>query len=1008
MSSLRLQGQWTTASATALNPLSGQTACGLSFWFRANSTLPGTCRLVFGDGDVPFLTFNNNSGQLSIQLRGAVGSNFNVNASYTVGFWTHVLITWAPGAQACYVNSVLVGSATISGGMLSSAGHLNLGPTSSGLAAGTIDLSFAELAYWHGYTPTSADDTALVYRTALPWTLGTPCTHGWSLYGTGSVVNPTTDAGFLDQVGGTLRFAAATGPGPASYSPDTPVYVPPHAVKDVYTGKSGQTLFVLPQISTTTIGTTPTLTVNGTPTTITLGPVETKFWCFGLPAPVQPTDSLVLTAPLNWIAGTPAVNATVRNLVGKREYPIPASPIFKLGFNQGQLMLAEGSALSIVANAVRRIRWTPGDIAARDSLGNPTQFTGGKTSTSAPTGAGGPGGRFTLSWDSTDGVTDINLSGTGVTYHPELSNPSGAAGIGRTRVYDVPVTGASIVLSNASSTPNFQNLQLVPTGNSPSADLYAYEANALGNLSLPGGGGPAAMRFMDSCAFAGDETDQAAAADLVGSSYWYWAEQLGTTASVTLTTIRPVDTSVSPNIIAAGGPYPWPAGWPGNGKNLFWGGTYVAEVTTATPHPFYTGQARVTINLGSVTSIPLVGGGTVTISGSFTAMVFVTSATSFVFIGGVTGGNGTAIASTQTITGGSASVNPVNSGQFLPPQFAAASAARFPNCYCWLNIPRAATDAYVTALANAVAGFNCKFIIEYADEPWNGQFSVWYLSWAMTNILGGINTGGVGHGWIAKRSLQIKTVFQAAMVANGRPATDALMGAFPQFGEVNGGLVDAMIAEYNAGHGSFDVMGPAPYADWNYSLSLTTSWSIAQHLDVMRAFFVYSNLWNITYLADFTAGVARYEAAIGKRVTRFAYEGDIETVGAVAGGGHNISNWDWMYHPDIADTEYVLWTTLQNAGFDGMSIYNFLDAPRSNNNNWTFQDYQYEQAGAGLSNTLDGAQVIGNQSVRMYAYQQWQAGVSPTPTPTPTPTPPPLYRRRWFPSLRHGSPPPTY
>lgn len=99
----------------------------------------------------------------------------------------------------------------------------------------------------------------------------------------------------------------------------------------------------------------------------------------------------------------------------------------------------------------------------------------------------------------------------------------------------------------------------------------------------------------------------------------------------------------------------------------------------------------------------------------------------------------------------------------------------------WFNIPHMASDAYVAALADLLRARldkNRAVYIEISNEGWNGLFaqSKWITDKAKAEVAAGENTlnmGGTdtnsfywGWRWPAKRLMQVKPVFEAALGKN--------------------------------------------------------------------------------------------------------------------------------------------------------------------------------------------------------------------------------------------------
>jgi hypothetical protein len=121
--------------------------------------------------------------------------------------------------------------------------------------------------------------------------------------------------------------------------------------------------------------------------------------------------------------------------------------------------------------------------------------------------------------------------------------------------------------------------------------------------------------------------------------------------------------------------------------------------------------------------------------------------------------------------------------------------------------------------------------------------------------------------------------------------------------------------------------------------------------------------------------IAAYEAAIGKRVLRYAYEAAIEQ--PIPAGSPNLEarTWDWLYHPDNADTERVYYATLQGMGLDCAIYSASWIEPRADGYVWGLWHWQGQRSGPGGRNVAMGwPGWTENESVRGAAWREWQRG----------------------------------
>jgi hypothetical protein len=243
MSSLRIQGQWTTQTASSGDFLMGQSQCALQFRFRANAFVPsGTEILKTLGGNPLYITAigTPTSPGLSLQLQGASGG-LQRNVPYTVGTGCAFGISWdAAGSQIIWFQGTTWGGETGLGNTVAGSQPLVHGPS---MSFGTTDFQVEDLTILHGAVWNSGDFADYASRAKDPSQLSTPATYWWTLGGTANATaNPATDAGFLDQMGSGIRFGAASGSGSGVYSPDMLTTDNDGTVLDTYVTRSGRLL----------------------------------------------------------------------------------------------------------------------------------------------------------------------------------------------------------------------------------------------------------------------------------------------------------------------------------------------------------------------------------------------------------------------------------------------------------------------------------------------------------------------------------------------------------------------------------------------------------------------------------------------------------------------------------------------------------------------------------------------------------------------------------------------
>jgi hypothetical protein len=744
------------------------------------------------------------------------------------------------------------------------------------------------------------------------------------------------------------------------------------APAEAHTGKSGQTIWITAP-KTAPVATIPTLTVNGQAVVMTQGSMDPAFWSFGLAAPVNGSDQLHLSAPAGWAAGAPALEMDVRNSTGRLEFTLPA-PTMALGLN-----MAAQSLTSIGfphANWARRLSWDAG-VKAYDALGYPSSL--------APAGAHGNflqghfGGLWSVAYNAVDPATVAALAyyaGPHVpVYRPELSSP-GVNGKGIVKVYDCAADSyASVYLYHPAGQPKIANLQVLPPGNAPSSDPLALEWSISRELSLGGGRGPSALRFMDSTAGFGGKSNVVDPSDLVDPSQLAWCfPRTARTADV-----RSVRAPATQTIQTTYGPVTPPPGafiWPGTNF-------VIVECVCPRPHGFRTGQL-VSVKLG-IPSIPTTVSPATPVPPVFDTLAYVTSDTTFSCQMGakLNGPHATLPTSEVATPAGTASMYPQVSMN-LPFEFAAATAGRWTGCDLWLNLPIAATDATYDeiarrVLANLPAGH--RVLLEVSNEVWNAGFPQYFYAYTMTRVLG---EGGIVEGFLVRRSLEAAARFRSIFTAARRGA-DVLIILPGQFGAIGTSpLIPEAIKAFQKTGQVFDAITIPQYFPNIYRGGFRPD-TPAQSLDSHRHYLMLSPRIDKRFFPDFARAVAAYEQAIGRRVLRYAYEGSLTST---AGAG--TLPWDVTEHPDRADTLRCLFAISQANGFDLFVYFNQCAPPNGSETDgiWHWQG-QFAGTGDGSdgrpANVLQGKATPGNVSPAGQAWREWQR-VRPRPKPTTPPS----------------------
>jgi hypothetical protein len=781
-----------------------------------------------------------------------------------------------------------------------------------------------------------------------------------------------------------LLFAQAPAPAPT-----------PPTVAEAHTGKSGLTVWATPAAgqATAPIVTQPVLTRGNLQLPLIPGPVSAGFWSWSLPAgeKIAPGDQLALALPAGWVAGAPALSVPLRNSVGQVEFPIP-QPTMALGLNLSRCPVNRTALYCPVRNwAVRLGAWDANCTATDPTSGLPTTIKGTTTATIC----GGqvpavpvPAGLWTVQWDSTDPNTKVSLGTAGTAQwiaaeRTDLKQP-GTSGAGITRVFQLdasiggnaPAPFVTCTIAHPQGKPKLANLRIWPPGNTPDPDPLAVEQAILDTLTVAPGQGPTILRFIDACAAGGGWSNICDPADLPSITRTSWATP-GRVLTAQIAQVRPLDPSVSPNILGT----VW-GDLPIAGKSIFnYGSSLVCEIVTAAPHGFKTGQLAqfamrdtlaVTVN-GQAVSASLASrvGRPVYVTGPTTFAVRIQNS---YLPNNVVSDPDAAFTPSATAT---ATVR-VPDAVFLPYEFAAAMSSKWPGTICWIPIPANASDACVDAIATKVLSKlapGCKVIAELSNETFNTGFPQNELFVVLTRALA--TQAGAPQAYV-KRTSEVVARFKAIFgdrsgdvlsVINWQPGTlDPILARCQQAGFVPD--IVSYAAYYTIGAGP-----PGQAARWG---RITATWSAPMMHDLARHYVqldpVYARGMNDRAMAS----IRKYEAAIGHPVLHYCYEASIEH--PIPGGNPGTfpslaaRTWDWEHHPDAADTQRVFYAAMQSAGVQTAVEESAWIEPRTDGYTWGVWHWQGQQSGPGIFNVGHGQPGwTANQSVKGMAWRLWQA-----------------------------------
>lgn len=310
----------------------------------------------------------------------------------------------------------------------------------------------------------------------------------------------------------------------------------------------------------------------------------------------------------------------------------------------------------------------------------------------------------------------------------------------------------------------------------------------------------------------------------------------------------------------------------------------VTELVTQSPHRLRTGQMPAFDGTGwpaftYTDSRPFTG----TWFRYYKLMVFVTGANSFVVIGD--GPNDPTRSLPNTTLSTTYTLDPNNCYYqiYLPEyggvpfEFTAQVTGQYPDTPLWVNIPQAASDALVDAIARRVrdnfpAGRTV--YLELSDEPWNFATPVsrwfFYMDWFVYGQV------GTQTRWCARRTGQVKQRFVNIFNERGLNRGGELKSIL-NIQTTAAGNVPSLLAQAASEGMPIDVVAIAPYYSIDGAPSITTafnSWDMDQLVDlwIFDVYYNTSSRSQVPKLASFRSTLDAWNAANGTNVDLLIYE----------------------------------------------------------------------------------------------------------------------------------------
>lgn len=605
-------------------------------------------------------------------------------------------------------------------------------------------------------------------------------------------------------------------------------------------------------------------------------------------------DSVTISAPSGWVTAnsgadlSPALSGlALTNRTGVEHISIQSSSgTFRLGYNIQKPSYF--NPVSMYNNVVRHANRFINTSSTYNSDGYPTALAGGAveallysySSSGEPWDAMPASGTWRIMWDGASGDCTLGASGSNTTV--TLTASSTGNPTNNYRDYSVTVSPLPGSLKYTVVAIPTSNIRIYPPGVTGSSGKWRSEF-------LTQLGSPAALRFLDAL-----DTNMSNVVNFSDFS-----------PDTFLTYFRKQDQR-STAVVSF-------EAWTNDGT-LYSTDRILVKCTTASPHGFVDGMI---IDFSGATALAC-NSGAFTITPVSNYMIKALSATEFSFMHFRTGGG--------TVD---APVSPPSCTCLVDiagtlPIADVVELCNLKSADLWINVPHAATDACVTALASYIAanlnsGLRC--IAEYSNEHWNSgagfqQFWYFFMRGQMDAaiVAATANVFYRGNYWYAQRTTEVHTLFTSAWNSAGRPTSTLVRLLATQYGNVQVTRNVTYWAITVLGK-TVDAVGFAPYWGSDFvsaDSTLTDQCSIDQLMEHAIAKLQH----------DARQDVTRYEAQVAELVpyglddSMYIYEtgADIFAAGATPGseksravGRHPRMRQAWNWRLKKFETQGFKW-----------------------------------------------------------------------------------------------------
>ncbi|MGO9815803.1 MAG: beta strand repeat-containing protein [Isosphaeraceae bacterium] len=324
----------------------------------------------------------------------------------------------------------------------------------------------------------------------------------------------------------------------------------------------------------------------------------------------------------------------------------------------------------------------------------------------------------------------------------------------------------------------------------------------------------------------------------------------------------------------------------------------------------------------------------------------------------------TTLSAAQSLAGSTVSSWNPSASNGLPMEFIAMVTGSFPGTHLHVNIPLAATDAYVYDVAiKIVNNFppGRRVYVELADEPWNWAFNEYGMSLWLSALSGVSNP----YYYIVVRTGQIRTIFRNVFGSRANEIyamVNIQWGGAPSWVSYTGTPTPSQIAAMGSLQLAsyydvpIDANAVAPYVNLDDSSATIAAWN-SSTIQQMADLWVHDMYYNTQAWSSWTASQQAYIAQYNATPASPNYNGTAGTCflygyeagfGAPPNGinnGATISH-DIVYDPDWLIIEQDFYALLQASKFVNANLYSY-DIYYDGTANWGLYHSPYQPYGIG-------------------------------------------------------------